>query len=149
MCLLIGLDNVYGDFTPSQAAAYVLASAFCWTSSITLWQLVRYRKVTANPVGVYFLFLGTPVLSCVGYAVRVPSVLNLWSDALYLANMIIIALAPIYLITTTWLVFAALIQYVGLRYSVVHPKVIVIPVFLLLIATLQLEIRGILPQFCR
>jgi len=143
------LDNVYGDFTPNQAAAYVLASAFCWTGAVTLNQLIRHRKVTVNPVSVYFLFLGTPILSCVGYAVRVPSVLNVWSTPLYLANMIIIALAPIYLITVTWLVFAALVQYAGHEYSVLRPRVIVVPVFLMLIAVLQLEIRGISsPKTC-
>lgn len=148
--LLIELDNVYGNFTPNQAAAYVLASAFCWVFVITLCKLVGYRKVTVNPVGVYFLFLGTLILSVSGYATRVPSVLNLWSNPLYMANMILIALAPVYLSTVTWLVFAALVQYAGPQYWIVRPHALVVPVFLLLIATLQLEIRGIpSPKGCR
>lgn len=148
--LLIELGNVFGDFTPNQAAAYVLASAFCWVFVMTLCKLVGYRKVTVNRVGVYFLFLGTSILSVSGYATRVPSVLNLWSNPLYMANMILIALAPIYLATVTWSVFAALVQYAGPQYSVIRPHAIVVSVFLLLIATLQLEIRGIpSPKGCR
>src|SRR5271169_1207877 len=115
-------------------------SAFCWATVITFCRLMRYRKETVNPVGAFFLFLGTPILSCTGYAIRFPSVLNLSNDALYLANMIFIALAPIYLITVTWLVFAALVQYAGPQHSVLRPHALVVLVFLVLIATLQLEI---------
>jgi len=120
-----------------------MTSAFSWATVITVYYLVRYRKVTVNPVSAFLLFLGTPILSLAGYAIRIPSVANVSDNGLYLANMLVIALAPIYLSTVTWIVFAALVQYVGPQYSIVRPHLLVVPVFLLLIAALQLEVRGI------
>lgn len=110
-------------------------------------QLVRHWKQATNPIGCAFLFLGTPILEAVGFGIRVPSLLSPSNEGLYLGNMIILGLGPLYFAAVNWFVLCALIVWAGLQYSIIKPRVLVILTFIFLISIIQLNVRG-LCYFC-
>jgi len=140
--LTLILGNVYGDFYPSKSAAIVFIVLFFLATFITAAQLNRYRKKTPNPIGATFLFMGTPILELVGFAVRLSSVLDPSNSGLYLANMIILGLGPLYLTAINWFIFPALTVYVGRRYSVLKPWVFALQSCILLVSIIHLNTRG-------
>ena len=135
---------MYGDFTPSQTATDVWVGTFFWATFFTVYSLVRHRKEAANPIRSAFLFLGTPILSFAGYTLRIPSVIDTSSNGFYLANMIIIGIAPLCLAIATWIVFPALVVYAGPQFSMWKPWVIALQVVILVCCCAQLQIRGTL-----
>ena len=134
---------MYGD-NPSEVGTIVCILLFFIATIATLAQVIRKRKDAPNPIGVAFLFLGTPILELVGYTLRLPSVLEPSNPGLYLANMIIIGLGPLYLAAVSWFVFPALLIFAGIRYAVVRPRIIAVQACILLVSCIQLQVRGIL-----
>lgn len=120
---------------------------FLFAIIATTAQLARHRKETPNCIGVTFLFMGTPILEVAGFAVRLASVLSPSNKGLYLANMIILGLGPLYLTAVNWFVFPALIMHVGTRYSYIKPWTFQILVIILLVSCIQLNTRGISLRF--
>lgn len=139
---VLTLDNVYGNFEPSESAAILFIVLFVLATFITAAQLSRYRKKTPNPIIAIFLFMGTPILELAGFVVRLPSVLDPSNWGLYLANMIILSLGPLYLTAINWFVFPALIVHVGRRYSMWKPRLFAVQAGVLLISCIQLTARG-------
>jgi RTA1 like protein len=105
-------------------------------------QLISHRKETPNRIGATLLFMGTPILEFAGFVVRIVSVEMLSNKGLYLANMIILNLGPLYLTAVSWFVFPALIMHVGPRYSLVRPKSIQVLAIVLLCSCIHLTARG-------
>lgn len=111
---------------------------------ITTLQIVRHKKDTINPIGVCFLFLGTPILEFAGYVLRMPSILSVSSSGLYLANMLVIGLGPIYNCIIILFVFSALVVFAGIHYSASPPWAITSQTIVLMITITHLQIRGTL-----
>jgi len=139
----LGTEYVYGNFSPSVAPDIVFVALFFIAALVICIQIGRNRRETLNPIGVCFLFLGTPLLQFAGYTIRIPSVLSPSSSGLYLANMILIGLGPLYCSITNLLVFAALVTYAGLQYSPWKPWVIVSQTIVWHIQCIQLQARGL------
>lgn len=136
------LDNVYGNFEPSESATILFIVLFVLATFITAAQLSRYIKKAPNPIVAIFFFMGTPILELAGFVVRLPSVLDPSNSGLYLANMIILSLSPLYLTAVNWFVFPAFIVHVGRRYSVWKPRIFAVQACVLLISCIQLTARG-------
>ena len=134
--------NVFGDFDPSELATIIFIVLFFLATFITAAQLYRYRKNGSNSIGLTFLFMGTPILELVGFAVRLASVLDPSNSGLYLAHMIILGLGPLYLTAINCLIFPALIVFVGGRYSVLRPSLFVALSYILLVSIIHLNSRG-------
>jgi len=117
-------------------------TTFFWATFFTVYSLVRNWKEYPNPIRCAFIFFGAPILSFIGYTLRIPSVIDSSSNGLYLANMIIIGIAPLWLAIATWIVFPALVVYAGPQYSMWRPWVIALTVNILIISCAQLQIRG-------
>jgi hypothetical protein len=86
--------------------------------------------------------MGTPILEVAGFAIRLASILNPSNTGLYLANMIILGLGPLYLTAVNWFVFPALVMHVGPRYSFIKPWLFVLQAVILLISCIHLTARG-------
>lgn len=117
-------------------------SLFLAATVITFGQIICHRKDARNPIVVAFLFLGTPVIELVGFCLRLPSVYDVSNPGLYLANMIILGLGPLYLVAINWLTFPALIVHVGPKYSIIKSWVIGLQACILLVSCTQLQARG-------
>jgi hypothetical protein len=105
-------------------------------------QLINNRKDTPNPIGATILFLGAPILEFIGFALRIPSVLAPSNPGLYLANMIILGLGPLYLTAVNLFTFPALVVYAGPRHSVWKPWIIAFEAIIFLIQCIHLQTRG-------
>lgn len=136
------LDIVYGEFDTPQSRVVLFVVLFFVAAFITATQLYRYKKNTPNPVVATFLFMGTPILELVGFAVRLSSVLDHFNLWLYLANVMILSLGPLYLTAINWFVFSALVVHVGPRYSVLKPWVFATQACILLVSCIYLSTRG-------
>ena len=135
------VDNVYGS-GPSEPGTIVFICLFSLACIVSLAQLIRHGKEICNPIGCAFLFLGTPIIELAGFAVRLPSVLAPFNDGLYLANMIILAIGPLYLAAVNWIVFPALMVWTGPRYFIIRPHRLIVLIWTLLISCIQLTISG-------
>lgn len=136
------LDTVNGEWDSPQLRAVLFIVLFFVAAFNTAVQLYRYKKNTPNPVVATFLFMGTPILELVGFAVRLSSVLHPFNLWLYLANMVILTLGPLYLTAINWFVFSALVVHVGPRYSVLKPWVFATQACILLVSCIHLSARG-------
>jgi hypothetical protein len=99
-----------------------------------------------NPVGAVFIFLPTPILEVVGYAIRNASLNNPDNNGLYMANMIIIAISPIYLTAVNFIVFGSLIPFVGEAFSRWKSGVLLCVAIILLPQVTHLQTRGRRPK---
>jgi len=134
--------NLYGANKPSQAGDIAFLSIFPYAFWLTVYQLFCHRKVMQNPVGAVFIFLPTPILEVVGYAIRNASLNNPDDNGLYMANMIIIAISPIYLTAVNFIVFGALIPFVGEAFSRWKSGVLLFLAIVLLPQVTHLQTRG-------
>jgi RTA1 like protein len=101
-----------------------------------------------NPVGAFFIFLPTPLLEVVGYGIRNASLNSPDNNGLYMANMIIIGISPIYLTAVNFIVFGALIPFVGEVFSSWKSGALVCVATVLLPQVTHLQTRGRRPREC-
>src|ERR1700736_2608112 len=115
---------------------------FCMTC-VALW---KHRKSVTSPVGIIFVFFGTPILEIVGFGIRIASLNMPNNNGLFLANNIFLGLGPLYLTAVNYIVFASLIVYTGQNYSVVRAKTILVTALIVMITCVHLQIRGSQPS---
>jgi hypothetical protein len=135
-------DNLYGANKPSQAGDIAFLNLFLWVFWVNVYRLFCNRKVMQNPVGAFFIFLPTPLLEVVGYGIRNASLNSPENNGLYMANMIIIGISPIYLTAVNFIVFGALIPFVGEAFSTWKSGALVCVATILLPQVTHLQTRG-------
>lgn len=139
------IDNNDDDTAHTKWRAIAFMALFFAATIVTLVKIIRYKKEIKNPVGVVILFMPAPIIEAVGFMVRIFAVSNPNNSGLFIANMVLLGTAPVFLTAASWYLFPALVFHAGAEYSWMKPRYMAVQSVIWVVTAFHLNIRGMQP----